>query len=202
MYGQFVCENLSQGAQRHGRIQGYSLVFLGIPNFFEILLCIYVYILVYIYVYCNIMYCFRSLQPESVKNTAFQPCLQTSSFPGRPTRPTQALHPFLPSLWPTPSPRHPLGPRPLLARTRDTDGTRWTPRGEERAAAGGARLAWPAQAARAQGSKSQWQGAGRAAGARGRGAGLQGAPRRRPGQPATSSPQPLARCPGLRTAGL
>ena len=48
----------------YGRIQGYSLVFLEIPNFFEILLCIYVYILVYIYVYCNIMYCFRSLQPK------------------------------------------------------------------------------------------------------------------------------------------
>jgi hypothetical protein len=33
---------------RHGRIQGYSLVFSGIPNHFDILLCIYVGILVYI----------------------------------------------------------------------------------------------------------------------------------------------------------
>jgi hypothetical protein len=33
-----------------GRIQGYSLVFPGIPNYFDILLCIYVCILVYIYV--------------------------------------------------------------------------------------------------------------------------------------------------------
>jgi hypothetical protein len=39
----------------HGRIQGYSLVFLGIPNYFGTPLCIYDYILICIYMY-NMMW--------------------------------------------------------------------------------------------------------------------------------------------------
>jgi hypothetical protein len=41
---------------RHGRIQRVFPVFPGIPNYFDTLLCIYVYILIYMYMY-NAIFC-------------------------------------------------------------------------------------------------------------------------------------------------